>query len=376
MNVLNKLLKQALNKREAAGNLRSLPLLQGLQDFCSNDYLGLARNPYLAQAIREREDNADFVQNGATGSRLLSGNSQLALSVEKRLARLFKTEAALVFGSGYAANTAVLSSVPQKGDTILLDELCHASLTEGAQLSFAKKQHFPHNNTEALKAKILRSEGTVFVVAESVYSMDGDIAPIADLVAVCNETGAVLILDEAHSTGIWGPAGSGLACSLGLEQHIPVRIHTFGKAMGVHGACVAGSGTLIEYLVNFARPFIYSTGLPPHSYTAIDCAFYYLSLHPEQAKKLHARIAFFQKTAEEAGLGNRFLPGSSPIKIFLVPGNENARAAAAHLQKAGFDVRPVLAPTVAVGAERLRICLHTYNTETEIKQLLSVLAES
>ncbi|MES2389214.1 MAG: 8-amino-7-oxononanoate synthase [Bacteroidota bacterium] len=374
MTSLDEHLYSALQKRKQTGNLRSLALATPLQDFFSNDYLGLARNPYLARQIRQREEAADYVQNGSTGSRLLSGNSLIALQTEKRLAMTLKTEAALIFGSGYAANTAVLSSLPQKGDTIVMDELCHASLKEGARLSFARRITFRHNDPDSLRSKLKLAEGRAYVVTEAVFSMDGDECPLAEIIKACNEFGAFLILDEAHTTGLRGDAGSGLASELGLADQVPVRIHTFGKAMGVHGACVAGSALLAEYLVNFARPFIYSTAPPPHSFIAIDAAFYYLSMHPELPTQLQRRINTFRNSAAEAGLGNRIADSKSPIQVLFVPGNENAKQASEALRNKGLDVRPVLAPTVPIGTERLRICLHVFNTDAEIRALISAIS--
>ncbi len=274
-NIEQKLASQ-LAARQAAGNLRSLRLPEEIVDFCSNDYLGLARNPELHRRIGEAYARKGEALNGATGSRLISGNSPYAVELETWLASLCKAEKALVFNSGYAANTAILSAVPQKGDTILYDEYIHASLKEGARLSFAGRFAFRHNDLNDLERRLQKATGTVFVVAESVYSMDGDWAPLREMLDLCEKYGANLIWDEAHSTGLWGTDGNGLACEMGLQDRIFARIYTFGKAMGVHGACIAGSQTLINYLINFARPFIYTTALPLHSLVSIREAFHFL----------------------------------------------------------------------------------------------------
>ncbi len=368
-----KLLSQ-LDNRRRAGNLRCLSLGEAKTDFCSNDYLGLARNPVLHAQIEEAYGRENHPANGSTGSRLISGNSLLAVALEDELAGLFRAEGTLLFNSGYAANTALLSAIPQKGDTILYDEYSHASLKEGARLSFAHRFAFRHNDLQDLQRRLQRATGEVFVVAESVYSMDGDFAPLRELLDVCKRYGAHLIWDEAHSTGLWGTAGNGIACGEGLHDQIFARIYTFGKAMGVHGACVAGSRVLVEYLVNFARPFIYTTALPLHSLVAVREAFRFLAARPELPAALHAKIAHFQQAAGQHDLLGHLIPGRSPIQALRVGGNEPTKRLAAGLQEAGFDVRPILSPTVRAGEERLRICLHAYNTDEEITGLARLLA--
>jgi 8-amino-7-oxononanoate synthase len=368
-----KLLGQ-LDDRRRAGNLRRLSLGEAKTDFCSNDYLGLARNPELHAQIGEAYGRESHPGNGATGSRLISGNSPLAVALEDELAGLFRAEGTLLFNSGYAANTALLSAIPQKGDTILYDEYSHASLKEGARLSFANRFAFRHNDLADLERRLQRATGETFVVAESVYSMDGDFAPLRQLLDVCERYGAHLVWDEAHSTGLWGTAGNGIACSEGLHDRIFARIYTFGKAMGVHGACVAGSRVLIEYLVNFARPFIYTTALPLHSLVSVREAFRFLAAHPGFPAALHAKIAGFRQAAGSQNLLGHLIAGRSPIQALRVGGNEATKRLAAGLQEAGFDVRPILSPTVREGEERLRICLHTYNTDEEITGLAGLLA--
>ena len=363
-----------LDDRRRAGNLRRLSLSEAPTDFCSNDYLGLARNPALHAQIGEAYGRLNHPANGATGSRLISGNSALAVALEDELAGLFRAEATLLFNAGYAANTALLSAIPQKGDTILYDEYSHASLKEGARLSFANRFSFRHNDLDDLERRLQRATGETFVVAESVYSMDGDFAPLRELLDLCDRYGAHLVWDEAHSTGLWGTAGNGIACGEGLHDRIFARIYTFGKAMGVHGACVAGSHVLVTYLVNFARPFIYTTALPLHSLVSVREAFRFLAAHPELPAVLHARIARFRQAAGEHDLLSHLIPGRSPIQALRVGGNEPTKGLAARLQEAGYDVRPILSPTVRAGEERLRICLHTYNTDEEITGVAGLLA--
>ncbi|MBC7919839.1 MAG: pyridoxal phosphate-dependent aminotransferase family protein [Ferruginibacter sp.] len=376
-------MKQRLDDRTAAGNRRQLTVAGSLADFCSNDYLGLARSEALRQRIAARAQ-AMPLPNGATGSRLISGNSAYALETEVALARLFRAESALLFASGYAANSAVLSVVPQAGDVVFCDQLIHASLREGARLSDAERRYFRHNDLDDLEEQLrgLRGNGfagEIFVVAESVYSMDGDFGPLADLLGLGDRYDAHLVWDEAHSTGLWGEGGSGLACWLGLHDRIFARIYTFGKAMGGHGACVAGSRVLTDYLVNFARAFIYTTALPPHSLVSIRESFGFLAEHPTLQSEIGRKIRLFRAT-----LAGGTLPGAmsepeplsqSPIQILKVGGNEPTKALAHALQRAGFDVRPILAPTVRAGEERLRICLHVHNRDEEIIQLAGLLHE-
>lgn len=368
-------LKEKLNQREAEGNLRKLSSNPGRIDFFSNDYLGLSRNRELAEAIDKEYRSLNNIFNGSTGSRLLSGNAAFTEEVEKELSVIFKAQNTLIFNSGYNANLSILSSIPQKGDTIIYDELIHASLKEGARLSFADRFSFRHNELSDLEQKLKRAKGKKFVVVESVYSMDGDSTPLPELIEVCEKQDAFVILDEAHSTGIKGFNGNGLACSLGLEERIFARIYTFGKGMGIHGACIAGNKILIEYLVNFARAFIYTTALPPHSICAIKVAFSYLATHKNLVNELDHKIKYFERVKQELKIAERFISGDSPIKAFKVGGNLNTRALAEFLQNKNFEVRPILSPTVKTGEERLRICLHNFNSNEDIKNLLCLIQE-
>lgn len=370
--MLSKILTEKLHKRKEENSFRKLTHFSDLIDFTSNDYLGLARSEELFELIKKKSESLPH-RNGATGSRLLSGNNAYTEEVEQKLASLFNSEAALIFNSGYAANQAVLSSIPQKGDTIFYDELAHACIRDGARLSLASRFPFLHNDLNDLETRLKRAEGNIFIAVESIYSMDGDICPLRELVELADKYGATIILDEAHSTGIMGQNGSGYAASLGLQDRIPIRIYTFGKAMGVHGACVAGSKILIDYLINFARTFIFTTAMAPHSIASIDCSFQYLSKHAELQEDLNDRIKIF--TAESEKIKIQKLPSQSQIQGVVIPGNENAKRIAGLLQKIGFDVRPILSPTVAKGSERIRICLHTFNTTEEITQLVQQLSK-
>lgn len=366
--ILDDFLSGKLKDRVRSGSLRTLSTTpDGSIDFSSNDYLGMARSMELQQRIHEKIKT--HKSNGATGSRLLSGNDDYTVAVEQKLATVFNGDACLIFNSGYSANLAVLSSIPQRGDTILYDELAHACIKDGARLSMAKRFSFKHNDLIDLENKLQRAEGNVFIAVESIYSMDGDACPLAALVSLAEKYNAIIILDEAHSTGVMGTDGSGLATSLQLEHKIGIRVYTFGKAMGIHGACVVGSSMLIEYIINFARPFIYTTALPPHSIAAIECSFEYLAEHQHLQKELLQNIQYFKSSRKNNGASD------SAIQPYIVPGNAQVKQVATALQMQGFDVRPILSPTVKEGTERLRICLHAYNNQGEMKQLMNTIDE-
>jgi 8-amino-7-oxononanoate synthase len=368
--VLQSWLAEKLNGRKENHLLRQLTVHEGLVDFTSNDYLGLSRSKELSQRITNRLHELDLYANGATGSRLLSGNNRYTVSVEKKLATIFQSEAALILNSGYAANLAVLSSLPQRGDTILYDELAHACIKDGARLSLAARFSFRHNDLDDLEQKLMKAQGKIFIAVESIYSMDGDECPLKALAALAETFNASIILDEAHSTGVRGHHGSGLATALGLQDKIAIRIYTFGKAMGVHGAAVVGSQLLADYLVNFSRPFIYTTALPPHSIASIEMAFDHVAENIQLQRSLLDKIALYK--ASVAAMVNQ-TNSHSAIQTALFPGNENARQAACDLRHHGFDVRPILSPTVPINAERLRICLHTFNNDEDIVRLASLL---
>lgn len=364
--MLNSWLERKLKERGSNDLLRKLVTTKELVDFTSNDYLGLASSKDLFQRISDKIEHLELTRNGSGGSRLLSGNTEYIEETEDKLSKIFKSESTLIFNSGYSANLAVLSCLPQRNDTILYDELAHACIKDGARLSLAKRLRFKHNDLNDLESKIAKASGNIFIAVESIYSMDGDECPLKELATLSEKYNATIILDEAHSTGVRGKRGNGLAVSLGIEEKIGVRIYTFGKAMGIHGACVAGSGILQQYLINFARPFIYTTALPPHSIVAMQCAFDYLNQNIQLQQILDQRVQMYVKGV--ADLHNRTISSSS-IQTVILPGNDNAKRAALKLQQAGFDVRAILSPTVPPGSERLRICLHTFNSEEQIVNL-------
>ena len=341
-------------------------------DFVSNDYLGLSRSIELFERIKNYDFSGISHLNGSTGSRLLAGNYEEAEKLEAKLADIFNAEAALLFNSGYVANLSLISTVPQRGDTIIYDSLSHVCLKEGAWLSKAETFSFQHNNCEDLEAKLKRAKGKKYIIIESIYSMDGDEAPFEEIISLSNKYDAHLIIDEAHGTGVYGKNGSGKICELGLENKFLARVYTFGKGMGVHGACITGSKEMIDFLINFARPFIYTTALPIHSIFSIDASFDYLAENMQIQKDLAEKIDSFNSYFEEK-IGAK--PESrSPIQPIIVPGNEKVKAVSNTLQSEGFDVRPILSPTVKEGSERLRISLHTHNTQEDIKELIDRLS--
>lgn len=363
---MNDPLLHRLQEREQAQQLRVLNPDSAQWDFSSNDYLGLARNEELANQI-EVEYKKLPISLGSGGSRLLSGDSNYFQRLEKKLAAAHLAESALLMNSGYVANMSVFSSIPQKGDTVIYDELIHACIKDGVRLSHAKHYSFKHNDLLSLRNKLMRAEGEIYVAVESYYSMDGDEAPLVELATLCKEFNAKLIVDEAHSTGIVGEGGGGLCCELGIQNKVFLRIHTFGKGIGAHGACVVGSKTVRDYLINFARPFIYTTAMPLHGLVTINCAYDYIFDHPELQVSLKNKIQLFHHGIQPSIMSN------SAIQVIIIPGNELVKTKAKELQKVGFDVRPVMSPTVKKGTERLRICLHVHNTDEQIVNLSKAL---
>jgi 8-amino-7-oxononanoate synthase len=363
-------LASKLAMRAENGSLRELaPQGKGV-DFCSNDYLGLAGNEAFRRFLA-REQSVHAWETGSTGSRLLSGNHPLFEKTERRIASFHHGEAALVFNSGYDANLGVLSAVPSRDDVIFYDSLIHASVRDGIRLSLAPAYSFPHNDPAGLEKRLSRVNKRSFVVVESIYSMDGDQAPLEVISALCRRYGAYLIVDEAHATGVTGPEGAGLVQELGLEDACFARVHTFGKALGVHGAAVVGSATLKRYLVNFARSFIFTTAMAPASVAAIGAAYEFFPAMEAERRRLENLIDIFQ----QAALPFEKLPSRTPIQAVVIPDNAAVRAVAGHLQAGGYYLKAVLHPTVPLGKERLRVVLHGFNTPQQVAGLIKKLSE-
>lgn len=370
-----KKLTQKLEIRKANNAFRKLGAPSNLVDFSSNDYLGFSKNETIFNNAHQFLIENGIKQNGATGSRLLSGNHQLYDVVESQLCQFHNSESALVFNSGYDANIGFFSSVPQRGDVILYDELIHASIRDGILMSNAKAYKFKHNDLNDLDGmlKRIKHDGHAYVVTESVFSMDGDTPNLVGLSELCKKHNAYLVVDEAHAIGVFGENGTGLVQQLQLEHDIFARIVTFGKAMGCHGAAILGSNSLKAFLVNFSRSFIYTTALPPHSLATIQSAYNELS-KTENINKLQDNIAFFKSEMVKNNLSNSFIESHSAIHCCIIPGNKTVKHIAQQIQKSGFDVKPILSPTVPKGQERLRFCLHSYNSKKEISEVLQRLA--
>lgn len=364
-----------LENRKSNSSLRQLPPVVDLIDFASNDYLGLAKSETIFKATHQYLIDNAILQNGATGSRLLSGNHQLYTETEVYVARFHDSESALIFNSGYDANVGFFGSVPQKGDLILYDELCHASIRDGISLSNAKAYKFGHNDFEDLEKLILRNpDSIIYIVTESVFSMDGDTPNLAELARLSNKHDCYLVVDEAHALGVFGDNGEGLVQMLGLQEHIFARIMAFGKGLGCHGAAVVGSQELSSYLVNFARSFIYTTGLSPHAVATILMAYNYLDNEKQSNTVLRENIIHFNQEKNMLGLKQLFVRSKSAIQSAIIPGNEKVKSIAKQLQEKGFDVKAILSPTVPEGQERLRFCLHSYNSKEEISEVLTLLS--
>lgn len=355
-------LQKKLNERKQGHAFRQLRLPGGKTDFCSNDYLGIVHDRLLKNPVAA-------MHSGSTGSRLLAGNYALIAETEQQLAQFHEAEAALIFNSGYDANLGLLSSVPQKGDTILYDQLSHASIRDGIRLSFAQSFAFAHNDLADLQKKLAHATGTVFIVTESVFSMDGDTGPLQELVTIARQCHAHLIIDEAHATGVVGEKGEGLVQHLGLQGSVFARVHTFGKACGCHGAVVLGSRDLRDYLINFARSLVYSTSLPEHSVAMIQNSYQVFPGMQAARSRLQQLIRQFQS----APLRFEKLVSDTPIQVVIIPGNEAVRKVADDLQQQNLDVRAILYPTVPKGKERLRVVLHAFNTPEELDRLMAAL---
>ena len=363
-----------LDARRLEGSLRSLASQNDFIDFSSNDYLGFAKNTAIRKKVME-DMHRYPTNNGSSGSRLLSGNFDFHEALETDLARFFKSDRTLLFNSGYDANIGLLSSILQRSDRIFYDEFSHASIRDGIRLSYAKAFGFKHNDLDDLRRKLNKtsSEGEKYLVVEAVYSMDGDMAPLKEMVEISKEFDVKLIVDEAHSTGVYGSKGQGIVIDNELDPFIFARIYTFGKAMGCHGATVAGDEQLIHYLLNFARSFIYTTAMPLHNVLSIKNALAEL----EQSKErqiLWQKIAYFKEMISNFNLDQFFIESDSPIQSCVIGSTSKVKTICEKLRANKFDAKPILSPTVASGQERIRFCIHSYNTLDDIHEILFLLS--
>lgn len=376
-NSAKQLLINALQDRQSSGLLRSLSSLEGLVDFCSNDYLGLAKDKGLANQIAADQvawqamQDATVPLNGSSGSRLISGNHPYMESFEKQCAKLHRAEAALLFGSGFEANLGLIAALAQKEHVIFCDKLLHASLIDGLRLAPAERRIFKHNDLADLIHLLEQypTDTVKWVVVESVYSMDGDMAPLQELIELKQKYSFELIVDEAHAGGVYGPHGAGLCVELGIENEIFARVVTFGKAWGNAGAVVLGSEVLRSYLINFARPFIYSTAPSPHHVLSLQTTLSVVAQAETQRRVLKETIKYFKSLQKSSAWG----ASQTAIQTFFVPGNEAVRAVAQKVQEAGFAVKPIVYPTVPKGKERIRITLTANTSHADIQTLIHTL---
>jgi len=353
-------LRAHLLELERDGLLRTRRPPQGI-DLSSNDYLGLASHPL----VKERMAAAICsLGAGSTGSRLLRGERECFTALERRFAAFKGTERALYFSSGYLANLAVLTTFPEAEDTIYSDELNHASLIDGARLSRASRVVFPHGCPGEVSAG-------AFLITESVFSMDGDFAPLQQYARLCTKLDSALIVDEAHSVGIYGDRGSGLIEETGIGDAVLVSINTAGKALGVAGAFVAGPAWAIEYLAQRARTFIFSTAMPPAVAAALDASLDVIEAEPERRSRVRSLARYLRDRLRDSGIA--VAPGDSPIIPVILGENDRAMAIASELQQAGFDIRAIRPPTVAPGTARLRIAVNVGLSENILDRFVEKL---
>ncbi|WP_416796505.1 8-amino-7-oxononanoate synthase [Ciceribacter azotifigens] len=341
-------------------------------DFSSNDYLGLASCPRMAAGTMAALERG--VPLGAGGSRLLRGNHEEHEALEAEAAAFFGSERVLYFGSGYAANLAVLSTLPQRGDLVLHDALIHASAHAGIKAGRAQAMAVRHNDAEACEEAIQRWRqgggiGTPWIVVESLYSMDGDRAPLQDLLAVADRHDGFLFVDEAHASGVWGLDGRGFAAGLEGRENVLV-LHTCGKALGMSGAFVAADAVLLDYLVNHAKPFIYSTAPSPLQAASLREVLRILRDEPERRQRLHRLIHL----ADQLSAGLLGTSSGSQIQPVVVGSNGRAVRLADRLRRDGFDVRAIRPPTVPAGTARLRISITCNVDEDDVRSLFDHLA--
>jgi 8-amino-7-oxononanoate synthase len=373
-------LEQKLEQRRTANALRTLSTPSNLVDFSSNDYLGFSKSKTIFKESHNFLLQHDIQENGATGSRLLSGNHKLYTVVEQQLCEFHNSPSATIFNSGYDANVGFFSTVPQRGDIILYDEFIHASIRDGITMSHAKAYKFKHNDLDDLEKRCqierrreVSLETNIYIVTESVFSMDGDSPNLNHLNKLAQHYNALLVVDEAHAVGVFGNDGQGIIQDLNLEPIVFARIVTFGKAMGCHGAVILGSTALKTFLINFCRTFIYTTALPPHSLATIHAAYQTLKLSKSRML-LKQNITHFKAEISRNHLESAFIPSLSAIHCCIIPGNATVKLAAKKLQDLGFNVKPILSPTVPKGKERLRFCLHSYNSKEDATKVLNALS--
>ena len=401
-------IRPKLEQRKQKGSLRQLKAFpsipddaisrQNVIDFSSNDYLGLAQSTIQQQKVEELYKTLPDRYLGSTGSRLLTGDSKYAQDLELRLAKWHKRPSAMLCNSGYDANLSVMSCL-SLNSTVLMDDLCHNSIQMGLRLSKGfKLQQFRHSNLSDLERLLIldqqnrsrTSPKPAIIVVESVYSMDGDAAPLKEILDMALKYNACVIVDEAHGLGILGNNGMGLLEEDGLENHpsLLCSVHTFGKAAGCHGAVVCGSKALTGFLLNYGRPIVYSTSLPLHSLVSIACSYESMSgnIGRQLRRDLNDRTELFRRLFVERivrpnqksgfSLPIRLAPSVSSINALIVPGNNECQEFCKILwNKSNRSIRlyPIRSPTVPKGSERVRIIIHSHNTEDQVIYLISLI---
>jgi 8-amino-7-oxononanoate synthase len=340
----------------ALDQLRTLGTISGV-NLCSNDYLGLATDPRLPDAVASAL--AEGLPVCSTGSRLLSGNAEIWDELESEIAQFMQSESALYFNSGYSANVGLLSALIQHGDIVFSDSANHASIIDGLRLAGGRKVIYPHLDMDSLERELQKNSAAStqrFIVSESIFSMDGDRAPISDLVALAEKYGAELIVDEAHATGVAGPQGRGLVAASGLADRVLLTVHPCGKALASMGCFVCCSEKLKQYLVNRARTFIFSTALPPYMAAQVRAAIRIAAAADRERSDLAAFATFLRHKLRDAGFDIGY--GDTHIVPVFLGQNERAVRFAALLNEAGFGVRPIRPPSVPAGTSRLRLSLN------------------
>jgi 8-amino-7-oxononanoate synthase len=338
-------------------------------DLVSNDYLGLAQHPSLVEAIRA---SLDQLPAGSGGSRLLRGHHEIFGTIEEQLASFSGSESALLFGSGYAANIGLLQAIVSPDDLIVSDERNHASVIDGIRLTKAATAVYPHQDLNALEASLTRPrKGRAIVITESVFSMDGDLTPLSEVCAIAERAGAVVIVDEAHATGLYGARGSGRVEELGLRDRVIATMHTGGKALGSGGAWIAGSQALRDVLVNRARSFIFSTAPLPVLAVALRAGLHLVEREPERRSELHRKSSLLRRALADAGVP---AGGDSMIVPIIAGANNAATDLQSELAAAGFDVRAIRPPSVPAGTARLRVTVRYPIDDTDLLRFASHVA--
>jgi len=342
---------------------------RALLNFASNDYLGLAQHPALREALTKAAAHSGV---GATAAHLLGGHRDEHAALEEKLARWTGRERALLFSTGYMANLGVLGALLRDGDTCVQDKLNHASLLDGARLSGAQLRRYRHADVGSASQQLATDpDAAALLASDGVFSMDGDVAPLVELAALCTKQQTTLMVDDAHSLGVFGAQGAGCAAEL-AQQDVPVLMATLGKALGVAGAFVAGSAVLVDGLVQFARTYVYTTAMPPALAAAASAAVDVARDDRERRARLHQRIAQFRDGAAARGIA--LLDSPSAIQPVLFGASDAALAAARQLETHGFYVPAIRPPTVPAGKARLRVTLSAAHTESDVARLLDALA--